>query len=104
MIDILFKILKTKTVTKQWSLDRAAEGARGRIEILKADSPALFAAVEVCPTGALFIGSNGKVSLFHGNCVFCGACARVCGADVLQQTNEYQLAAIDKRELYENQG
>lgn len=104
MIDILFKILKTKTVTKQWPLDRAAKGYRGKIEILKADSPALFAAVEACPTGALFVDSNGKISLFHGACVFCGACAQVCAPDVLRQTNEYPLAVTDKRVLYEKQG
>lgn len=105
MIDILFKIWKTKTVTKKDVLHSpAAENYRGKIEILDADSPQLLAAAEICPSGALFVDAGGKVSLFHGACVFCGACAKICGSDVLRQSNEFRLAAADKQELYEKSG
>src|SRR5579885_1102573 len=48
-------------------------GFRGRVEVT--DSEAAPAELEeVCPTGAIRVAADGRVSLDRGRCILCGLC------------------------------
>lgn len=53
----------------------------------------------VCPTGALRMGSAGRMTLDLGRCLFCGECAAACPADAIRFTGEYAMSARRKEDL-----
>lgn len=101
MIDIIMKIWKTGTVTKNNPLDAPPPKYRGRIKINNASSNALKSCVEFCPSGALEIQLDGTVRLFHGKCIFCGSCVSNCTDGSIEQTTDCYLAVRNKEDLYD---
>ncbi len=51
----------------------APPGYRGRIEVLDAADAAPELA-DLCPTGAIAVGSDRRLELDRGRCILCGAC------------------------------
>ncbi|MHC1741544.1 MAG: 4Fe-4S binding protein [Syntrophobacteraceae bacterium] len=53
--------------------------------------------VEACPTGAIHRDAGLQIDL--GRCLFCGECAAVCPDHAIRFSNDYRLAAADRRDL-----
>ncbi|MFA4874112.1 MAG: 4Fe-4S dicluster domain-containing protein [bacterium] len=53
----------------------------------------------VCPFGAIEIGEKG-VRIDLGRCLFCAECSRACKHGAIEFTNEYRLAASERKSLF----
>jgi Ni,Fe-hydrogenase III small subunit/formate hydrogenlyase subunit 6/NADH:ubiquinone oxidoreductase subunit I len=59
-------------------------------------------AADACPTGALSMRESGgvrEVTVDYGLCIFCGECSEADGSNAVRMTQEFALAARDRREL-----
>jgi Ni,Fe-hydrogenase III small subunit/formate hydrogenlyase subunit 6/NADH:ubiquinone oxidoreductase subunit I len=59
-------------------------------------------AAEVCPTEAISIRESGdtrQVTVDYGLCIYCGQCAEADPSGAVQITTEFELAALDRRDL-----
>src|SRR6185369_16861836 len=60
------------------------------------------AASEACPTGAVAIQESGdsrQVTVDYGRCIYCGECAVADTSGAVQMTQQFELAAPDRRNL-----
>ena len=72
-------------------------GFRGFVEVLDAtDAPA--ALVELCPTGAIAVDGERRLSLDRARCILCGACV-LAAPDRFAFAARYQTAARSRRAL-----
>jgi len=75
MIEWIARGLRTGIVTTRYPKrpEHPPAGFRGRVDILEADHgmPHLEA---TCPTGAIHVNEDGRVSLDQGRCILCGLC------------------------------
>jgi Ni,Fe-hydrogenase III small subunit/formate hydrogenlyase subunit 6/NADH:ubiquinone oxidoreductase subunit I len=58
-------------------------------------------AADICPTGAITVRDSREtrqVTIDYGMCIYCGECA-AADPSAIQMTHEYELAAIDRRNL-----
>jgi Ni,Fe-hydrogenase III small subunit/formate hydrogenlyase subunit 6/NADH:ubiquinone oxidoreductase subunit I len=59
-------------------------------------------AAAACPTGAIAIRESGDsrhVTVDYGLCIYCGECASADPAGAVQMTRQFELAALDRRNL-----
>jgi Ni,Fe-hydrogenase III small subunit/formate hydrogenlyase subunit 6/NADH:ubiquinone oxidoreductase subunit I len=59
-------------------------------------------ATEACPTGAIAASENDAtraVTIDYGRCIFCGECAGASADGAVSITQEFELAARDRRDL-----
>jgi Ni,Fe-hydrogenase III small subunit/formate hydrogenlyase subunit 6/NADH:ubiquinone oxidoreductase subunit I len=59
-------------------------------------------AAEACPTGAIAIRESGEsrhVTVDYGLCIYCGECASADPTGAAQMTRQFELAALDRRNL-----
>jgi Ni,Fe-hydrogenase III small subunit/formate hydrogenlyase subunit 6/NADH:ubiquinone oxidoreductase subunit I len=59
-------------------------------------------ATEACPTGAIAIreaGDSRHVTVDYGLCIYCGECASADPTGAVQMTRQFELAALDRRNL-----
>ena len=59
-------------------------------------------AAEACPTGAISIqepDGTRWVTVDYGLCVYCGQCVEADSSGAVQMTGEFELAAVDRRNL-----
>jgi Ni,Fe-hydrogenase III small subunit/formate hydrogenlyase subunit 6/NADH:ubiquinone oxidoreductase subunit I len=59
-------------------------------------------AAEACPTGAIALSDrNGKrqITVDYGRCIFCGECAEASHDGAVRMTQEFELAAENRRDL-----
>jgi Ni,Fe-hydrogenase III small subunit/formate hydrogenlyase subunit 6/NADH:ubiquinone oxidoreductase subunit I len=60
------------------------------------------AAAAACPTGAIAIRESGDsrhVTVDYGLCIYCGECASADSTGAVQMTRQFELAALDRRNL-----
>ena len=57
-----------------------------------------------CPTGALSAGTDKRLSLDMGRCLFCGECERACGGRGVKFSKEHRLAARRRDDLVTTSG
>ena len=81
-------------------------GFRGKPKHDPALCIACAACAVACPPNALTIAvdlDQGIISwsIFYGRCIFCGRCEEVCPTGAIQLTPEFELAVMDKADLYE---
>src|SRR5437763_12652294 len=58
--------------------------------------------VAVCPTEAISLRESGDtrhVTVDYGLCIYCGQCAEADPDGAVQMTNQFELAALDRRDL-----
>ena len=59
-------------------------------------------AAGACPTGAIAIrepGESRHVTVDYGLCIYCGECASADSTGAVQMTRQFELAALDRRNL-----
>lgn len=59
-------------------------------------------AADACPTGAIAVRDCDdvrQVTVDYGRCIFCGECAEASPGGAVRMTQEFELAAADRREL-----
>src|SRR6266496_1210845 len=104
MFKILQKTLKTGTVTVNYPAEPAeiSQHFRGRPSFDFEKWKDARSGAEVCPTGAISLSDKGDartVTVDYGLCVFCGLCAEASSDQAVRITQEFELAATDRRNL-----
>jgi len=75
MLGWLIRGLRERRITTGYprGIERPPHGFRGRVQVLDiTNAPPELA--RLCPTGAISIDPDGRVSLDRGRCILCGAC------------------------------
>ncbi|NQW30208.1 MAG: 4Fe-4S binding protein [Ignavibacteria bacterium] len=62
------------------------------------------ACIEQCPTDAILLDVNGRISIDMGKCVFCGECAEVCPSDKISFSKNHLNATTTRKNLVIAQG
>jgi len=75
----------------------APPGYRGRVELLNSTDAAPELA-DVCPTGAIAVDDERRLTLDRGRCILCGACLRAA-PDRFAFQERYQTAARSRQAL-----
>lgn len=104
MFKILQKTLRVGTATADYPriAPRLAEQFRGRPEFDFEAWRDARPAAEACPTGAIAVcdrGNGRQVTVDYGRCIFCGECAEASSDGAVRMTQEFALAATDRRML-----
>ena len=104
MFKILQKTVSTGTVTVNYPAEPAkvSERFRGRPSFDFDKWKDARPAAEVCPTGAISLSDKDdfrKVTVDYGLCIFCGLCAEASSEQAVRITQEFELAASDRRNL-----
>jgi Ni,Fe-hydrogenase III small subunit/ferredoxin len=75
MIEWIARGLRSGIVTTRYPKqpEPASAGFRGRIDLLRREH-AGARLEDVCPTGAIRVGEDGRVALDRGRCILCGLC------------------------------
>ena len=104
MFKILQKTASTGTVTVNYAAEpiKISDRFRGRPDFDFDKWKDARPAAEVCPTGAISLSDKGdsrKVTVDYGLCIFCGLCAEASSEQAVRITQEFELAASDRRNL-----
>jgi hydrogenase-4 component H len=67
---------------------------------------ACAACAVACPSNALTMATDEDMgtitwSIFYGRCIFCARCEEVCPTGAIQLSPEFELAVMNKEDLYE---
>ena len=75
MIEWIARGLRTGIVTSRYPKrpERPPAGFRGRIDVLEPEHGTAHLE-DLCPTGAIRVAGDGRVSLDRGRCILCGLC------------------------------
>src|ERR1035437_6728080 len=104
MFKILQKTLSVGTATTDYPsiAPRLAEQFRGCPEFDFASWNDARPAANACPTGAIALSdSEGlrQVTVDYGRCIFCGECEQASADGAVRMTQQFELAATDRRDL-----
>jgi hydrogenase-4 component H len=82
------------------------EGFRGRPQHDPKLCIACAACAVACPSNALTMATDmdqGTItwSIFYGRCIFCGRCEEVCPTGSIKLSHEFELAVMNKADLFE---
>ncbi len=109
MVLKLFKeVLKVGDATLQYPFVPAevSEGFRGRPQHVPELCMACAACAVACPSNALTMLTDtdqGIItwSIFYGRCIYCGRCEEVCPTGAIRLSREFELAVMNKADLFE---
>ncbi len=81
-------------------------GFRGRPQHVPELCMACAACAVACPSNALTIVTDmdqGIItwSIFYGRCIYCGRCEEVCPTGAIQLSQDFELAVMNKADLFE---
>ena len=104
MFKILHQTFANGIVTKSYPEEgaRVSQHFRGRPEFDFENWTDARPAADACPAGAITVADSAdrrKVTVDYGRCVFCGQCAEASADGAVRITNEFELAARDRREF-----
>ena len=104
MFKILQKTFKTGIATSDYPriAPQLAEQFRGRPDFDFAAWSDARPAAEACPTGAIALRDTDgerEVTVDYGRCIFCGECAEASGDGAVRMSQDFELAATDRRAL-----
>jgi Ni,Fe-hydrogenase III small subunit/formate hydrogenlyase subunit 6/NADH:ubiquinone oxidoreductase subunit I len=104
MFKILRKTVQTGLVTIGYpeASARLSEHSRGAPRFDFSRWRDARPAAMACPTGAIAIRESGDsrhVTVDYGLCIYCGECASADPAGAVQMTRQFELAALDRRNL-----
>ncbi|MEK6794738.1 MAG: 4Fe-4S binding protein [Spirochaetota bacterium] len=98
--------LSKKAATEMYPFEKPAlpENYRGRIKFIPEKCIGCKICVRVCPSFALEVKTIGEKKYELDNwldrCIYCAQCVESCPKDALAISNDYELAALDKKSLF----
>ncbi len=54
----------------------------------------------ICPSWAIELDENDVPVFYYGKCLNCGECADNCPPNAIEMTKEYEVAALDREDLF----
>jgi formate hydrogenlyase subunit 6/NADH:ubiquinone oxidoreductase subunit I len=104
MLEIIKKTLQTGCQTTKYPQvpDEAAQGFRGKPELIAEKCIYCGDCVKFCPPGVIWLTEKSgekTLSLSCGGCIFCGRCEEVCQTGAIKLTQEYELSSKKKEDL-----
>jgi hydrogenase-4 component H len=108
MLKLIKEVLKTGEATVAYPFEPIEQmpGFRGKPHHDPERCIACAACAIACPPNALSLASDldqGTISwtLFMGRCIYCGRCEEVCPTGAIQLSPDFELAVMNKQDLYE---
>jgi hydrogenase-4 component H len=108
MLKLIREVLKVGEATHPYPFEpvELAPGFRGKPVHDPERCIACAACAIACPPNALGMSTDldqGSITwrLFMGRCIYCGRCEEVCPTGAIALSPEFELAVMDKRDLYE---
>jgi hydrogenase-4 component H len=108
MLKLLKEVLQVgeATVLYPFVPVELSPGFRGRPQHDHGLCMACSACAVACPSNALTMATDldqGIISwkIFYGRCIYCGRCEEVCPTRAIQLSHEFELAVMNKADLYE---
>jgi hydrogenase-4 component H len=105
---LLQEVLKVGEATTRYPFAPAdiSPGFRGKPEHDPRLCIACAACAVACPSNALTMLTDmdqGQItwSIFYGRCIYCGRCEEVCPTGAIRLGPEFELAVMNKADLYE---
>ena len=109
MLKLFREILKVGEATLHYPFEPIEQmpGFRGKPHHDPELCIACAACAIACPPNALNISTDldqgiRTWSLFMGRCIYCGRCEEVCPTGAITLSPDFELAVMDKKDLYEN--
>jgi formate hydrogenlyase subunit 6/NADH:ubiquinone oxidoreductase subunit I len=108
MLKLLREVLRVGEVTLPYPAEPVSvmPGFRGRPEHAPERCIACAACAIACPSNAMTISTDldrgcRTWSFFTGRCIYCGRCEEVCPTHAITLSPYFELAVLDKNDLYE---
>jgi formate hydrogenlyase subunit 6/NADH:ubiquinone oxidoreductase subunit I len=105
MVPYLMSMLvkKPETVNYPYVQAKVAENFRGALKFDKEKCIGCKICQRVCPSGAIEIekveAKQFKAVVMMDRCIFCGQCVDSCPKGSLQNTENFELASLDRSSL-----
>lgn len=99
MIEWIARGLRTGIVTTRYPKrpEHAPAGFRGRVDVLQPEH-GNAQLEQLCPTGAIRVAEDGRVSLDRGRCILCGLCV-AADPDRFAFNPDYETASRQRAQL-----
>jgi hydrogenase-4 component H len=108
MLKLIKEILKTGEATLAYPFEPMEQmpGFRGKPQHDPERCIACAACALACPPNALSMAADldqGTITwtLFMGRCIYCGRCEEVCPTGAIALSSDFELAVMNKEDLYE---
>jgi Ni,Fe-hydrogenase III small subunit/NAD-dependent dihydropyrimidine dehydrogenase PreA subunit len=100
MLEWMLRGLRLGRITTRYPRDRevAPDGYRGRVTV-RDGGPALPELADLCPTAAIAVDHQGRVSVDRGRCILCGECVRAAPERFAFEA-EYETAGRSRSALW----
>jgi hydrogenase-4 component H len=108
VLKLIKEVLQVGNATRPYPFVPAevSEGFRGKPKHDPEVCIACAACAVACPPNALTITTDpdqGIITwqIFYGRCIYCGRCEEVCPTGALRLTQDFELAVMNKADLYD---
>jgi hydrogenase-4 component H len=108
VLKLLKEVLKVGEATVPYPFVpvELSPGFRGKPQHVPELCIACAACAVACPSNALTMTTNldeGVItwSIFYGRCIYCGRCEEVCPTRAIQLSHDFELAVMNKADLFE---
>lgn len=108
MFKLLKEVFRTGNVTVRYPFAPlpAGPGFRGKPQYNPERCIACAACTIACPSNALSMETDTAAGtrtwqICFGRCVFCGRCEEVCPTEAIALSPDYELAVMDRADLYQ---
>lgn len=101
IIPDVLKNLFSKPFTLKYPFEKREMPERNRgkpVVVDREDCVGCGLCTQACPAFAISLDEDDKPVIDLGHCAFCGLCAENCPRDIIEMSQEYELATFDREE------
>ncbi|MDG6223605.1 MAG: 4Fe-4S binding protein [Candidatus Bathyarchaeota archaeon] len=96
---LFHKPITVKSFTKSNELVPVSKNFRGKIVFDHLACIGCLLCTRTCPTGAIIVTEEKKVTFNLDMCIFCGQCKEICPKQAIDFSSEFLMAVHDREQL-----